>query len=97
LHEFQYFTLTDFRRLSDSPTEAASRLWQKFINLKEESIILYFEAINDWHESPLYREYLETVCAAIAKKQKLASVIGDKSKIQMAEIQALVEMEKRLE
>ena len=97
LQEIQYFTLTDFRRLSDSPAEAASRLWQKFINLKEESILLYFEAIKNWHESPLYREYLETVCVAIEKKQKLASVIGDKSKIQLAEIQAIIEMEQRLE
>ncbi len=97
LEEILYFTLIDFRRLSDNPAEAASRLWQKFINLKEESILLYFEAVKNWHLSPFYADYLKVISTAIAKKQKLASVIGEKNQIQLSEIQALIEMEKRLE
>ncbi|MFA7653902.1 MAG: hypothetical protein WCX97_02560 [Candidatus Magasanikbacteria bacterium] len=97
MEEILYFTLTDFRRLSDSPTEAASRLWQKFINLKEESILFYFTAIKNWRSSPLYKDYARLMSKALAKKQKLADVIGDGSQIQLAEVKALIEMEKRLE
>lgn len=97
LDEIKYFTLTDFRRLSDNANEAASRLQQKFINLKDESILLYFEAVKNWHVSPLFADYMKVVAEAIGKKQKLINVIGDKSKIQMPEIKAIVEMEKKLE
>jgi hypothetical protein len=47
--------------------------------------------------SPLFREYIAVVCGAVAKGQKLSTAIGDKTKIQLPEIKALVAMEGNLE
>ena len=57
INEISTLTLTDFRRLSSNPEEAAMRLKQKFINVKDESILLYIEALDAWKTSPLYTDY----------------------------------------
>jgi len=94
--EIKYFTLTDFRRLSSDPTEAADRLKQKFLNLKEESYLLFLEAKEKWRLSPLFISYMEVVDGALSNKTKLVSAILDKEGIQLSEISALVNMEKEL-
>ena len=91
--EIRYFTLTDFRRIAGNPTDAASRLKQKFMNLRDESILLFFEALEAWRTSPLYRDYLTSVSEALARRIPLVHS-GDKQKIQLPEIAALLEMEK---
>lgn len=96
LEEIQYFTLTDFRRLATDPAEAARRLRQKFINLKEESIVLYLDALAAWRLSPLYRGYIDLVLKALAQKQRLASVLTDKANLQLPEFNALAAMSKQL-
>lgn len=96
LDEIKYFTLTDFRRLSSKPEEAMMRLKQKFINLKEESYLLFLEAKNAWTQSPLYNHYLAMVEDALHKKTGLAAVLGEKEKITMAEISVIIKMEKEL-
>jgi hypothetical protein len=95
--EIRYFSLVDFRRLSTSPTEAATRFGQKFINLKDESIVLYFEALDAWASSPLHHDYLAVVSEALEKKLPLARVAaGDSRRIQLPEIKAIIQMEKAL-
>jgi hypothetical protein len=94
--EIRYFNLADFRRLSTDPVEAANRLKQKFINLRDESILLYFEAWDAWKSSPLFHDYLKSVSESLSKRIPLARVAADKSRIQMSEINALVRMEKQL-
>lgn len=91
--ELRYFSLVDFRRLAGNPDDAAARLKQKFINLKDESIVLFFAAIDAWRASPLYRDYLVAVSESLMKRTPLARS-GDKLKIQLPEIVALLEMEK---
>ena len=44
LDEIQYFSLIDLRRLSSKPAEAVARLKQKFINLKDESFVLFMDS-----------------------------------------------------
>lgn len=96
LEEIRYFTLTDFRRLSSDPIEAASRLKQKFVNLKEESVTFYFDAIAAWQKSPLYLDYMRAVAKALSNKIPLAQALETAPAIQIAEITALVEMEATL-
>lgn len=94
--EIKKFSLTDFRRLSSNPDEAAARLKQKFINLKDESYLLFLEALKAWRRSPLFVESLKAVEKALATRQKLSIILLDKNKIQWPEIKALLAMEKEL-
>jgi hypothetical protein len=94
--EIREMSLTDFRRLSSNPTEAASRVYQKFINLKEESVVIYLEALAAWRVSPLYSAYVSSAAEALSKSQKLPSVLTDKARIQINEISAIADMNKQL-
>lgn len=97
LEELKYITLTDFRRLSKNPAEAAKRLGQKFLNLKEESYILFLQAWSAWRASPLFQEYLRSVLNSLQKGTVLGVTLADlKESIQMPEIEALIQMEKEL-
>src|SRR3989344_3332149 len=97
LEELKYVTLTDFRRLSKNPAEAATRLGQKFKNLKEESYILFLQAWSAWRMSPLFQECLHSVLNSLQKGATLVTVVSSsKDSIQMPEVEALVQMEKEL-
>ncbi|MFA5128192.1 MAG: hypothetical protein WC457_04315 [Patescibacteria group bacterium] len=96
VEEIRYFTLTDFRRLSTNPNEAASRLAQKFTNLRDESYILFMNALEAWRLSPLFNDYIGASAASLNMKKKVAENMADKNKIQMNEIKALIQMEKDL-
>ncbi len=96
VEEIASFTTTDFRRLSANPVEAVSRLAQKIINLKEESILLYFEALEAWKKSPLYQEYSHALMQSLNDNTPLTRMLRDKKAIQVAEINALAGLEKQL-
>ncbi len=97
LDEIQYFSLIDLRRLSFQASEAVSRLKQKFVNLKEESFLLFIDSWSAWRNSGLYQSYMEAVDSALVQKRRLVSVVGEKEKISLAEIEAVIKMEKELE
>jgi hypothetical protein len=94
--EIKFISLVDFRRLSAKPDEAAKRLRQKLYNLQDESILLYMDALDAYHRSPLYVDYVKLVCASLANRKPLEAMTQDKNRMQMSEIKALVEMEKGL-
>lgn len=94
--EIRYFTLVDLRRLASDSAEATRRLKQKFLNLRAESYLLYFDALAAWKASPLYIDYMRSVAAALKNRQTLNVSAGDKNQIQPKEIQLLIEMEKEL-
>ena len=96
VEEIKGFSLTDFRRMASDPQEAAARLKQKFINLKEESIVFYFEALSAWKLSPLHLEYIGSIAEMINSKQTIAGLTNNKNKIQPNEIAAITAMEKNL-
>ncbi|MEK7680513.1 MAG: hypothetical protein AAB348_00470 [Patescibacteria group bacterium] len=96
VEEIKSATLTDFRRLSDKPEEAARRLKQKMFNLQDESFVLYLEALSAYRSSSLYLEYMQVVCEALANRKSLAIQAGEKNGIKLEEISALIEMEKEL-
>lgn len=96
IDEVRMMTLTDFRRLSSVPAEAAARLKQKFINLRDESYVLFLDALDAWKVSPLRLDYIGRVNEAINSGKPLDQVLADKNQIQLNEIRALIEMEKEL-
>jgi hypothetical protein len=95
--EIKYFSLTDFRRLSIKPEDAAERLRQKFLNLKSESYILYMDAMSAWRESPLFYDYVSAVESAMKNNMQFQSIGADKENISANEILALTKMEKQLD
>ena len=96
VEEIHYVTLIDFRRLATTPAEAGARLQQKFVNLREESMLLFLDGWEAWKQSPLYREYVSTVSGYLARGSKLETLTADKTKLQPNEIAALVSMERTL-
>lgn len=93
--EIAAVTLIDFRRLSGNPIEAADRLRQKLLNLKEESVLLYIDAVAAWHRSELYADYLKFITERIATKTDL-NALAPKENIQPTEIRALATMNSSL-
>jgi hypothetical protein len=94
--ELARFSLTDFRRLSPNATEAANRLKEKFLNLKEESVVLFLQALDAWQHSPLYMEYMGALTQGLVERRPLSAVLSDAKKIQVKEITALITMENEL-
>lgn len=96
IQEIQLMSLVDWRRLSANPLEAANRLKQKFQNLKDESYLLYLDGLKAWRQSPLFNSYMTAIEDSLVARKPLSAVTIDKNKIQLAEINALVNMEKEL-
>lgn len=94
--EIKSTTLTDFRRLSGNPEEAARRLQQKMFNLQDESFVLYLDALAAYRASPLYNEYMRAICQSLAERKTLASILAMKNSIKLNEVEAIVEMERGL-
>lgn len=96
VEEIRAMTLTDFRRLSPVPRDAALRLEQKFTNLKGESVMLFIDSLEAWRQSSLYQEYTDRMLYAILHRSSLDSVLRKTKSITSEELAALIAMEKRL-
>ncbi len=96
VEEIKNFTIVDFRRLSSDLEQATARLQQKFVNLKEESFLLYLEALEAWQQSPLYKNYLESVCECLNKGTLLSGTIKKENSLSFQEIKYLIKMEKEI-
>ncbi len=96
IDEIKYVSLTDFRRMGTKPEESALRLKQKFVNLKEESILFYLDALSAWQLSPLYLEYVASLTKSLAQHKTVAQVLAESHAITLPEIQALAQMNKAL-
>lgn len=94
--EVAYFNLADFRGLAADPDEAARRFKQKLLNMQEESIVLYLEAVKAWRSSPLYQEYMNMVMSALGGHTPLDRTVVDKNKLQLKELKAIVNMNQSL-
>lgn len=91
--EIQYFSLTEFRRLSPKTESAKEILKGKFQALQEESYVLFLDARDAWQESPLFVLYEQTVLGALQEKKVLTDAISQKSDgLTPAEFNALVEI-----
>jgi len=96
LEEIASFSLLDLRRLSPDFAESVSRFKQKFVNLKEESIILFFKAKNAWKKSPLYKDYMNAVLSTLSKQTNLKDYLLASNGINISEVENIILMEKEL-
>lgn len=76
IEELQHFNLSDFRRLSSNSAQAGEILLEKFIGLKAESYLLFLKAVQAWYNSPLYRQYQQTMADAMNQGLKIKDVLG---------------------
>ncbi len=96
VEEIKNFRVEDLRHLSSNSEQAVSRLKQKFINLKEESFILYLQALEAWQQSPIYKNYLEQVCESFNKGKSLKSLDKEEKNLSLEEIKLIIKMEKEI-
>jgi hypothetical protein len=75
IEEIKNLTLKDFRRLGENPEEAAQRVLQKIDLLGDESLVKRAEGIKAWHDSEVYRIYLEIGAKSMAEKKPVEKVI----------------------
>lgn len=95
--EIKNFSLVDFRRLSSKTEEAVERLKQKFINLKEESFLMYLQGLEAWQQSPLYKKYAEKLCEVFNKGISLNELSGkNEDDLKEEEVRWLIKMEKEI-
>ena len=96
IEEIMYMTLVDFRRLAPDAAVAAKKLSQKFINLKEESILSFLRARDGWRRSPLYLDYVDVLSISLKNGVPVKNLAGKENGINAMEMSALSNMEKEL-
>jgi hypothetical protein len=97
--EIATFELINFRRLHNDTKESMNLLKQKFVMLKNESYLLYIEALDVWHESPLFKEYQHIAYTVLQKGITLEQYFSEIQKDDMMkkeEFFAIVELNKHL-
>ncbi len=93
IDEIQYFSITDFRRLSPKTENAREIFKSKFQSLQEESYVFFLDARDAWHDSPLFHLYQETILSTLRDKKTLADAMAQKTDgLTQAEVDAIVEI-----
>jgi len=96
VEEIRNFTVNDLRHLASVSEQAVSRLQQKFTNLKEESFLLYLQALEAWQKSPLYRDYLEQICDSFNQGKNILTINRKTDNLTPEEISLIIKMEKEI-
>lgn len=96
IDEIRLFTVTDFRRLSTNPAEAASRLKQKFINLRSDSVLFYFDGLEAWRQSSLYNDYITNLAVSVDKKMPFGTETPGVNLLKADEMTALATLSQDL-
>lgn len=91
--EIEFFSLVDFRRLSPKTENAKEILKGKFQSLQEESYVLFLDARDAWHKSPLFRTYQDMILSSLEQKIPLQNTLQQNSQgLTALELDALVEI-----
>lgn len=99
IEELSTFDLRDWRRLSNNPAKAGEKLLEKFIILKKDSIILYFDGVEAWRKSPLYNMYKQIIADCVSSRQKIKDYLFNQDKnntLSSEEFDELVKVNKNL-
>ena len=78
IDELRYFNLKNFRRLSDNPQEAFSKIREKIDLLSKESYEKRVEAISAWKENPLNKLYYQISKESLNKAKPINEVIEER-------------------
>ena len=91
--EIEFFSLVDFRRLSPKTENAKEILKGKFQSLQEESYVLFLDARDAWHKSPLFHTYQDMILSSLEQKIPLQNTLQQNSQgLTALELDALVEI-----
>ncbi len=75
--EIRNITLSDFRKLAKSPAEAADKILQQINLLEDESLVKRAQGVIAWHESDVYKIYLNIGATSMSQKKPIEQVIRD--------------------
>lgn len=97
IDEFRNFTLTDLHRLGGNKQQMVAAVLEKFHFLRDESYVLYLDAIDAWYQCPLYRAYQTLLLTAVNEGISLATVLEyDQQGLRMEDVEAAAEIGKGL-
>ena len=101
VEELRATTLTDFRRLSKDPKEAALKIRDKVDLIGQESYTQRIAAVTAWQESEVYRLYLEVLRESLGGGKPPKEVIAGrnaagKPTLTDAEFAAIMELSRTL-
>lgn len=98
--EFRIFSLSDWRRLGPTPTQIVPVLLSKFMALRDESYVLYMDAMQVWYDSPLVRMYTDVVLRSLSKRVSVQAAMNENAQtpdaLTMAEFEAIVQLNSQL-
>ena len=80
IEEIKSLSLQEFRRLGESPAEAAGRVLEKISLLEDESLVKKAEGIKAWQESEVNKLYIAIGAASMAEKKSVEQVIREHRK-----------------
>lgn len=99
VEELGGLTLVDFRRLGSTPKAAANKVLEKFMVLKDESYLLYLNAVEEWYRSPIIQLYLGALKQAVQKRIPLSGAVASSSpgtEFTFVDLEAIVEINRAL-
>ncbi|MDD5341370.1 MAG: hypothetical protein PHC97_02935 [Patescibacteria group bacterium] len=96
IDELAALTITDFRRLSRDPGEAALKILGKLDLLEDESLVKKTQGIEALKSSPLYKLYAQTMNLAMSQSKSIEQVINENKNISLPEYKAIVELNQKL-
>lgn len=75
--EIRSINLADFRKLAENPAEAADKILQKISLLEDESLLKKAQGVTAWHDSEIYKVYLQIGAASMSEKKPIEQVIRE--------------------
>lgn len=94
--ELAALTLTDFRRLSKDPVQAAQKIADKLEILESESVVMRSQGILALKSSPLYKVYAEIMNKSLLEGKPFEQAIKERGDITLVEFKAIMELNKSL-
>jgi hypothetical protein len=101
IEELQFLDLVNFRRLSQTPTEATAKIFAKIKLLERDGYDKMVAGVRAWRQSPLNRFYLRLGQEAIGQGVFLKEIIAARQKagqeyLRLEEIEAIVSLNSKL-
>lgn len=91
IDEFREFTVTDLHRLGTTPERITEIMTGKFMVLRDESFVLYLDAVDAFRQSPLYRRYQSHLLTAVNEGISLQTALDyDEEGMTMSDVEVLV-------
>ncbi|MFH1947398.1 MAG: hypothetical protein ABIJ23_04570, partial [Candidatus Magasanikbacteria bacterium] len=96
IEEIKNFSLVDLRRMGNDTNNNFKKILENINSLKQDSIILFMQAVQAWYESPLYRHYQGLLLQAITDQVKLKDLCTGGDRLTWDELQGLTRLLKKL-